>query len=84
MNIIFSTPWSAIATECGAKFPTYTHLEATKQLLFARLRDAHRTPVRYLQVYGDDTMYHLLLDVPTVTDVEQVDAEVLPFTCAAS
>jgi hypothetical protein len=83
MNIIFSTPWAAISAECGTKFPTYSHEDAAKQLLFSRLRDAGRTPVRYLQVSGNDTMYTLLLDVPTVTNIDQVDAEVLPYTCAA-
>lgn len=83
MHITFSTPWSAISAECGTKFPTYSHEDAAKQLLFSRLRDAGRTPVRYLQVSGNDTMYNLLLDVPSVTNVDQVDAEVLPFTCTA-
>ena len=82
MHITFSTPWDAIASECGTKFPTYSNMEATKQLLFARLRGAGVTPVRYLESSGNDTLYTLLLDVPKVDNVDEIDVEMLPFVCS--
>ncbi len=82
MNIIFSTPWSAIETECGVKFPTFDEENATKNLLFASFRDAGKTPVRFLGFSGNSSMYNLLVDVPSVTALDQIDTDVLPFTCA--
>lgn len=83
MNIIFSTPWSAIESECDTKFPTYNEEDATKNLLFARLRDSSWTPVRFLGFSGDASMYDVLVDVPGASSVDDVDQDVLPFTCAA-
>ena len=82
MNIIFSTPWAAVETECDDKYPTYDEERAVKSLLFSRFQGATRTPVRFLTFTGDASMYNLLVDVPTVSALDQIDAEVLPFTCA--
>jgi len=82
MNIIFSTPWADIESECDTKFPTFDEERATKSLLFSRFQVAARTPVRFLAFTGDASMYNLLVDVPTVTAIDQIDSDVLPFTCA--
>lgn len=82
MNIIFSTPWADIESECDTKYPTYDEERATKSLLFNRFQGAGRTPVRFLTFTGDASMYNLLVDVPTVSSLDQIDSEVLPFTCA--
>lgn len=83
MKIIFSTPWSAIESECDDKYPTYNEERATKSLLFNRFQGAGRLPVRFLTFTGDASMYNVLVDVPTVTSIDQIDSDVLPFTCAA-
>ncbi len=82
MNIVFSTPLAAVQAEIDTNYPTYDTERAVKSVLFLRFQVATRTPVRFLTFSGDASMYNLLVDVPTVTAIDQIDGDVLPFTCA--
>ena len=82
MNIVFSTPMAAVQDEIDEKYPTYDDERAVKSLLFSRFQGASATPVRYLEFTGDASMYNLLIDVPSVNAISEIDTEVLPFTCA--
>lgn len=82
MNILFSTTAANVQTELDAKFPTETEQNGCKFLLFAKLRNSHRLPVRFLQDTQDGLTYQFLVDVPTATDPSDVDSEVAPFVAA--
>lgn len=84
MNINFATPWSAISAEATSKFPGMDQENATKNVLFSRLRDNNWLPVRYLTFSGDSSMYTLLIDVPTCSNVSEIENDVLPFTSTAA
>jgi hypothetical protein len=83
MNLLFSTTAAAVQSEIDAKFPTYGTQAAIKQLLFSRLRDAGRLPVRFLQDTISGSDYEYLVDVPSASSPGEVSGEVTPFTVSA-
>lgn len=82
MQIVFSTSLADVQTEIDAKFPTFDDEKAVKSLLFSRFQAASQTPVRFLGFTGDSSMFDLLIDIPSVSAISEIDSDVLPFTCA--
>lgn len=83
MNLLFSTDAAAVQSEIDAKFPTLGTQAAIKQLLFSRLRDAGRLPVRFLQDTISGSEYEYLVDVPSASSPGDVSGEVTPFNVSA-
>jgi hypothetical protein len=83
MNLLFSTTAAAVQSELDAKFPTYGTQAGIKQLLFSKLRNAGRTPVRFLQDTIDGSNYEYLVDVPSASSPGEVSGDVTPFNVAA-